>query len=237
MQKNKDDSTTLRVLPSMLVVLNGVKGRQTIDKQIHKELSMAENEGAAVAVDNAAVPTNEWERMLSGELYICGDMQREANMRKRRWCTPSTRPHTTRSRNVTGCSANCSVHSAKARSLNRHSTAITAATRISADQLLCQYGLHLLDVARITIGDRVFFGPRVGLYTPYHPIDGRTRFRSEGARPITIGNDVWFGGSVVVCPGVTIGDDVVIGAGSVVTKDIPSHLAAGQPVPCDSQDH
>ena len=45
---------------------------------------MAENEGAAVAVDNAAVPTNEWERMLSGELYICGDMQREANMRKRR---------------------------------------------------------------------------------------------------------------------------------------------------------
>ena len=68
----------------MLVVLNGVKGRQTIDKQIHKELSMAENEGAAVAVDNAAVPTNEWERMLSGELYICGDMQREANMRKRR---------------------------------------------------------------------------------------------------------------------------------------------------------
>ncbi|BAF39828.1 putative muramidase [Bifidobacterium adolescentis ATCC 15703] len=48
------------------------------------------------------------------------------------WCTPSTRPHTTRSRNVTGCSANCSVHSAKARSLNRHSTAITAATRISA---------------------------------------------------------------------------------------------------------
>ena len=68
----------------MLVVLNGVKGRQTIDKQIHKELSMAENEGAAVAVDNAAVLTNEWERMLSGELYICGDMQREANMRKRR---------------------------------------------------------------------------------------------------------------------------------------------------------
>ncbi len=52
----------------MLVVLNGVKGRQTIDKQIHKELSMAENEGAAVAVDNVAVPTNEWERMLSGEL-------------------------------------------------------------------------------------------------------------------------------------------------------------------------
>ena len=88
-----------------------------------------------------------------------------------------------------------------------------------------------LDVARITIGDRVFFGPRVGLYTPYHPIDAAVRASGpEGARPITIGNDVWFGGSVVVCPGVTIGDDVVIGAGSVVTKDIPSHsVAVGNP--------
>ena len=88
-----------------------------------------------------------------------------------------------------------------------------------------------LDVARITIGDRVFFGPRVGLYTPYHPIDATVRSSGpEGARPITIGNDVWFGGNVVVGPGVTIGDDVVIGAGSVVVKDIPSHsVAVGNP--------
>ena len=88
-----------------------------------------------------------------------------------------------------------------------------------------------LDVARITIGDRVFFGPRVGLYTPYHPIDAAVRSSGpEGARPITIGNDVWFGGNVVVGPGVTIGDDVVIGAGSVVVKDIPSHsVAVGNP--------
>ncbi len=75
-----------------------------------------------------------------------------------------------------------------------------------------------LDVARITIGDRVF-GPRVGLYTPYHPIDAAVRSSGpEGARPITIGNDVWFGGNVVVGPGITIGDDVVIGAGSVVVR-------------------
>lgn len=88
-----------------------------------------------------------------------------------------------------------------------------------------------LDVAPITIGDNVFFGPRVNLLTPYHPIDAGTRNAGlEGGLPITIGSDVWFGGAVTVCPGVTIGDDVVIGAGSVVVKDIPSHsVAVGNP--------
>ena len=88
-----------------------------------------------------------------------------------------------------------------------------------------------LDVAPITIGDNVFFGPRVNLLTPYHPIDAETRnSQLEGALPITIGNNVWFGGNVTVCPGVVIGDDVVVGAGSVVVKDIPSHsVAAGNP--------
>ena len=215
----------------MLVVLNGVKGRQTIDKQIHKELSMAENEGAAVAVDNAAVPTNEWERMLSGELYICGDMQREANMRKRRLVH----------------AINTSAYDAfeERDRLFRELFGSLGKGAFLEPPFNCDYGCNtyigdtfyanmdciFLDVARITIGDRVFFGPRVGLYTPYHPIDAAVRASGpEGARPITIGNDVWFGGSVVVCPGVTIGDDVVIGAGSVVTKDIPSHsVAVGNP--------
>ena len=77
----------------------------------------------------------------------------------------------------------------------------------------------------------VFFGPRVALYTPYHPIDADIRsMQLEGGLPIRIGSNVWFGGNVTVCPGVTIGDDVVIGAGSVVTKDIPSHsVAVGNP--------
>lgn len=89
----------------------------------------------------------------------------------------------------------------------------------------------ILDVAPVTIGDNVFFGPRVGLYTPYHPIDAQTRnAQLEGGLPIRIGDDVWFGANVTVCPGVTIGSDVVIGAGSVVTKDIPAHsVAVGNP--------
>lgn len=88
-----------------------------------------------------------------------------------------------------------------------------------------------LDVATITIGDNVFFGPRIGLYTPYHPIDAGVRnAQLEGALPITIGSNVWFGGDVTVCPGVTVGSNVVIGAGSVVVKDIPSDsVAVGNP--------
>lgn len=92
-------------------------------------------------------------------------------------------------------------------------------------------GCIFLDVAPITIGDNVFFGPRVGLYTPYHPIDAGVRNAGmEGGLPITIGSDVWFGGNVTVCPNVTIGSNVVIGAGSVVVRDIPDNsVAVGNP--------
>jgi len=88
-----------------------------------------------------------------------------------------------------------------------------------------------LDVNTITIGDNVMFGPRVGLYTAGHPIDKDIRIAGlEYGLPITIGNNVWIGGNVVVMPGVHIGDNTIIGSGSVVTKDIPSDvIAAGNP--------
>lgn len=88
-----------------------------------------------------------------------------------------------------------------------------------------------LDVNTITIGDNVMFGPRVGLYTAGHPIDKDVRITGlEYGLPITIGNNVWIGGNVVVMPGVHIGDNSIIGSGSVVTKDIPSDvIAAGNP--------
>jgi len=109
----------------------------------------------------------------------------------------------------------------------------------------CDYGVNIfigehfyanfdcviLDVAPVHIGDNVFFAPRVNLYTAGHPIDAGVRNEEmEFGKPITIGDDVWVGGGVIVNPGVTIGSDVVIGSGSVVTKDIPSHvIAAGNP--------
>ncbi|WP_139983732.1 sugar O-acetyltransferase [Nocardioides litoris] len=88
-------------------------------------------------------------------------------------------------------------------------------------------GLVALDVAPITIGDDVQIGPHVQLLTPTHPLEpGPRRDKWEGAEPITLGDNVWLGGGVVVCPGVTIGADTVVGAGSVVTKDLPAGVVA-----------
>ena len=93
------------------------------------------------------------------------------------------------------------------------------------------YNGMFLDAGDITIGAHTRIGPNCSLYTPQHPIDYRQRRRTVGsAFPIRIGEDCWLGGNVTVCPGVTIGDRSVIGAGSVVTHDIPSDcMAAGNP--------
>ena len=89
----------------------------------------------------------------------------------------------------------------------------------------------VLDVMQVKIGSNVLFGPSVQIYTATHPISAVERRKwLESAKPITIGSDVWVGGGAIICPGVTIGDRTVIGAGSVVTRDIPSDVfAAGNP--------
>jgi maltose O-acetyltransferase len=93
------------------------------------------------------------------------------------------------------------------------------------------YGLIALDVAKITIGDVVLIGPNVQLLTPTHPLEPEPRRRRwEAAKPIVIEDNVWLGGGVIVCPGVTIGENSVIGAGAVVTKDVPPNvIAVGNP--------
>ena len=93
------------------------------------------------------------------------------------------------------------------------------------------YGLVALDVASIAIGDDVQIGPNVQLLTPTHPIDPDTRrAKWEAAEPIAIEGNVWLGGGVIVLPGVTIGENTVVGAGSIVTKDLPPNVvAAGNP--------
>ena len=118
---------------------------------------------------------------------------------------------------------------------------------------LCEYGRHISigkdtfvntncvfsDCNRITVGDHVLIGPNCQLYTALHPVlaservvaaaPGQAPYRTQ-SKPIRIGNKVWMGGSVIVLPGVTIGDGTTIGAGSVVTKDIPANvLAYGNP--------
>ena len=86
-------------------------------------------------------------------------------------------------------------------------------------------------MARVYIGDEVMFGPNVAIYTASHPIHPESRNSGyESGHEVRIGNNCWLGGNTVVNPGVTIGDNVVIGSGSVVTKDIPANVvAAGNP--------
>ena len=89
------------------------------------------------------------------------------------------------------------------------------------------FGLVALDVASITIGDDVQIGPNVQLLTPLHPVEAEPRrAKWEAARPITIGDNVWLGGGVIVLPGVSIGENTVVGAGAVVTRDLPGDVVA-----------
>ncbi|KGN31651.1 maltose O-acetyltransferase [Knoellia sinensis KCTC 19936] len=89
------------------------------------------------------------------------------------------------------------------------------------------WGVIFLDVATVTIGDDVQIGPNVQFLTATHPLEpDPRRDKWEAAEPIVIGDNVWLGGGVIVCPGVTIGADTVVGAGSVVTRDLPSGVVA-----------
>lgn len=95
------------------------------------------------------------------------------------------------------------------------------------DRSFANWGLVSLDVATVTIGDDVQIGPNVQLLTATHPIEaGPRRDKWEAAQPITIGDNVWLGGGVIVLPGVTIGADTVVGAGAVVPKDLPAGVVA-----------
>ena len=88
----------------------------------------------------------------------------------------------------------------------------------------------ILDGAKVTVGNNVFFGPNVHIYTASHPTNASERRTIEFAKPVTIGNDCWIGGNVTILPGITIGNNCTIGAGSVVTKNIHDNsLAVGNP--------
>lgn len=98
------------------------------------------------------------------------------------------------------------------------------------DHFYAGFNCTILDMAEVRIGDHCMFGPNVSLYTAGHKITPRNRNKDGYGIPITIGNDVWIGGSSVILPGVSIGDNSIVAAGSVVTKDVPSNvIVAGNP--------
>lgn len=101
---------------------------------------------------------------------------------------------------------------------------------VLGERVFFNFNCVVLDVCRVTIGDYTMFGPAVQVYTATHPMNAELRRKQEFAKPIEIGPDVWVGGGAIICPGVKIGAKSVIGAGSVVTRDVPEGVfAAGNP--------
>ena len=174
----------------------------------------------------------EWERMGTGELYNAGDQELLAardRAKRLTWRYNQMDPtdwagRTELLRELLGrLGEDCWIEP---------SFRCDYGTRISiGDHFFANYDCIFLDVAPITIGEHVLFGPRVGLYTAGHPLDREVRDAGlEFGRPIVIGDSVWLGGNVVVLPGVTIGPGTIVAAGSVVTRDLPSGVvAAGNP--------
>jgi maltose O-acetyltransferase len=98
------------------------------------------------------------------------------------------------------------------------------------ERVFFNFNCIVLDVCRVRIGDFTLFGPAVQIYTPLHPFSAEQRRREEFGKPIEIGSDVWVGGGAIILAGIRIGSRSVIGAGSVVTRDVPDGVfAAGNP--------
>lgn len=171
----------------------------------------------------------EWEKMLSGEVYDAVHpefIRRLEETREKIWEFNNLHPskkeeRTALFRSIVGdcgekfhinrpfrCDYGCNIH--------------------IGNNFFANFNLTILDEAPVTFGDNVFIGPNVSIYTACHPLEAEARNTGvEWAEPVKIGNSVWIGGSVTILPGVTIGDNCVIGAGSVVTKDVEANTVVG----------
>lgn len=173
----------------------------------------------------------ERQKMLAGELYEPGGGELvAARGRARELC---------RALNATG-----EADVAERRRLLRELLGAGGDDVSVQSPFYCDYGFNILlgrgcyfnfncvvlDVCEVRVGEFTLFGPAVQIYTAMHPLDAALRRRKEFGRPVTIGSDVWVGGGAIICPGVAIGSRTVIGAGSVVTRDLPDGvLAVGNP--------
>jgi maltose O-acetyltransferase len=173
-------------------------------------------------------PRTNLERMLAGDLYIADDP--EIARRQRRAMRLAARYQTAFVEDPDGARQLLAelLGSVGEEVEVRPPLYVDYGSNISIGaRTFVNYHLTALDVAAITIGADCQIGPNVQLLTPTHPVEPQPRRdKLEAARPITIGDNVWLGGGVIVCPGVSIGNDSVIGAGAVVTRDIPANVVA-----------
>jgi maltose O-acetyltransferase len=180
----------------------------------------------------APLTTGQKARMLAGELYLASDPELAAD-------------HLRAQSILAAFNASAAEEDALRLKLLTELLGHLGEGAVVKPSLRCDYGYNiaigartfvnydciLLDCNRITIGEEVQIAPGVHIYTATHPLDAATRRSGlEYALPVVIGDGVWLGGGVIVCPGVTIGENTVVGAGSVVTRSLPAGVvAAGNP--------
>lgn len=183
---------------------------------------------SAIEDQFAGDPRTQLERMLAGDLYLADDPELERRAERARELAHAYHDASIR--------RPAEAHRLLSELLGEVGEGTVVRAPLYVDygfnisigpRTFVNYNLTALDVAAIRIGADCQIGPNVQLLTPTHPIEpGPRRDKLEAAAPITIGDNVWLGGGVIVCPGVSIGDDSVIGAGSVVTRDIPAGVVA-----------
>jgi Acetyltransferase (isoleucine patch superfamily) len=174
---------------------------------------------------------SEYEKMLAGEFYDASDKQLvEKRVKARKWMHQYNQTNYDKSLRE---------------KLLKELLGKQGKNADIQTPFFCDYGCHIevgenffanfncvfLDCNYIKMGNNVFLGPNVQVYTAYHPVLASERIKGpELAAPISVGNNVWIGGSTIICPGVSIGENTTVGAGSVVTKDIPANvIAVGNP--------
>lgn len=183
-------------------------------------------------MDNKDIFEQEWQKMLRGEVYEDLHpefLRRLEETRDLLWEYNGMRPSENGRREeiIRRLLGSCGEHI----HINQPFRCDYGCNIYVGENFFANFNLTILDEAEVRIGDNVFIGPNVSMYTACHPLNPDERNTGvEWAEPITVGNSVWIGGSVTILPGVTIGDNAVIGAGSVVTRDVPSNtVVAGNP--------
>lgn len=173
-----------------------------------------------------------WNKMLNGEEYDAthsGLREKLMETRMKLWMFNNLRPNQSEEMNSILRSLFGSI--GERFIINQPFRCDYGCNIFLGEDCFINFNCTILDEARVTIGNNAFLGPNVSIYTACHPLEPEKRNEFiEWAEPVSIGNNVWIGGNVTILPGVTIGDNVVIGAGAVVTKNFPSNVViAGNP--------
>jgi maltose O-acetyltransferase len=173
------------------------------------------------------VELTEKEKMIAGKLYFAGDPELAADRKDARVKLRAINQETDKKKRELYVKS--AFGGTKKRVYIEPTISFDYGYNIFVgENFYCNFHNVFLDICPITIGDNCMFGPNVQLYTASHPLEpGKRNSGQEFGKPITIGDNVWIGGSCVVVPGVTLGDNVVVAAGAVVTKSFPDNVVVG----------